>query len=192
MKARPALAALLVAVAAASAPALAVKIHIDYDQAVDFSKYETFAWKETPDTSTADSNDLFHRRMVELITSQLQQGSLRMAESDPDLFVTYHTNEKDELALNTTSFGYGYPSSWHWSPYYYGAWGGVSTSQTTAYTYTRGTLIIDIWDAREKKLVWRGSASGVIPDNPQKLDKQLRTTLEKMAKKWRKSYGKRR
>jgi hypothetical protein len=179
---------LLLALFLIATPALAQKIHIDYDEEADFSKYKTFAWYSSPDTSVADSNDLVHRRIVEIIQNQLQSGSLELVGSDPDLYVTYHTDEKEEMSLNTTHYGYGYPSAWAWDPYYGGWGGGMSSSHTTAYTYTRGTLIIDIWDAKEEKLIWRGSATDVVPENPQKLERKLEKSLQKMAKKWDKMY----
>ena len=54
------------------------------------------------------------------------------------------------------------------------------------YTYTRGTLIVDIWDAAKRQLVWRGSATAVIKENPQKAEKQIYKMLNKMVKKWEK------
>jgi hypothetical protein len=125
---------------------------------------------------------------VEIIQSRLQEGGMQMVESDPDVYVIYHTEEKEEMVLNTTHFGYGYPSSWYWDPYWSGSWGGMGSSQTSSYSYTQGTLIIDIWDADEKKLIWRGSASAVVPENPQKLQKKIEKALRKMAKQWHKMY----
>ena len=180
-----------------AAPVLAQKVHIDYDEAADFSKYKTFAWYESSETSIADSNELMHRKLVELIQNQMQRGALRLTDSEPDLYITYHTDEKEELSLNTTSFGYGYPNTWGHYPgafggYGYGAYSGwgVSSAHTSVSSYTRGTLIIDVWDAREEKLVWRGSVSDIVPENPQKLEKKLERALEKMAKKWQKMYAK--
>ena len=47
--------------------------------------------------------------------------------------------------------GYGYGG--------YGYGGGPLSATTTIRKYTRGTLVIDVWDARTKQLVWRGTAS---------------------------------
>ena len=74
-----------------------------------------------------------------------------------------------------------------WDPY----WGGrysysVGVGTTTPTTYRSGTLIIDIWDAREGKLVWRGTAEG--SSNPEKAVKKIETGIKKIASKWRRSY----
>jgi len=173
-------------------PVLAQKVHIDFDREADFDAYETFAWYESPDTSVTDSNDLVHRRIVEIIENEMTSGGMRKVDSDPDVYVTYHTDEKEEMSLNTTHYGYGYPSSWAWDPYW-GGWGGdmgMGSSHTSVYTYTRGTLIIDVWDAGTEQLVWRGSANDIVPENPQKLEKKLERSVQKIAKKWDKMCGK--
>jgi hypothetical protein len=46
-----------------------------------------------------------------------------------------------------------------------GGWGPV---ETTVRTYLKGTVIVDLFDAKTKKLVWRGSASETVSDNPRK------------------------
>ncbi len=66
--------------------------------------------------------------------------------------------------------------------------GGSST--TRAYTYTKGTLIIDIWDAKSEKLVWRGSATATVKENPEKAAKQIDNVVNKMVKKWGKMKAK--
>ena len=54
-------------------------------------------------------------------------------------------------------------------------------------SYQVGTLVVDIWDAKTEKLVWRGIAAGiVIPENPAKLDKKIDKALKKMVDKWTK------
>ena len=125
---------IIVGVMLVAVPGMAQKVHIDYDKEADFSKYKTFAWYSSPDTSVADSNDLVHRKIVEIIQNQLQAGRLEMVGSDPDLYVTYHTNEKEEMSLNTTHFGYGYPAGWAWDPYY-GGWGAYYPPPYSGYLY---------------------------------------------------------
>jgi len=50
--------------------------------------------------------------------------------------------------------GYGY--GWGW--YGYGGM-GVSSSQTYVNEWNEGTLLIDIVEAAEEQLIWRGSAT---------------------------------
>jgi hypothetical protein len=164
-------------------PAAAQKVQIDYDKTVDFSKYDTFAWGETSDTSLRDISPLMHSRLKNAIEDEFGKAGITQVEPDegPDFFITYHTNARDEVRYNTTNFGYGYGPGWYWG-------GGLGTSTTTAYTYTKGTLIIDIWDAETKNLIWRGVSTATVPENPQKGAKLIDKTIAKLAKQWDTMY----
>ena len=162
-------------------PAAAQQVHIDYDRAARLTTYKTFGWADTPETSVADISQMMHDRIKKAIIDTISYGRLKYVDSDPDLFVTYHTSAKDQLRVNTASFGVSYPGSWGWDPYWGGAYSATSVS-----TYTEGTLIIDIWDAREKTLIWRGSATAVVSQNPEKNAKKIDKAVTKIAKKWQK------
>ena len=45
-------------------------------------------------------------------------------------------------------------------------------------------MVIDIWDARTKELVWRGTATDTVSDNPQKNEKKLKKAMEKLFKRY--------
>ena len=177
-------------------PAFAQKIYIDYDKDYDRSTIKTYAWKATPDTSVKDYDPLLHSRIVSGIEHYLTLGGLAEADSDPDVYVTYHGNSKEELSVNTSSIGvgYGYPSAWgygryggyggYYGSYYGGMYGGMATTTVTAYQV--GTLVIDVWDADTEKLIWRGMAAEIVlSDNPNKMAKKIDKALAKMMDKWR-------
>ena len=170
-----------------AAPAFAQKVYIDYDEDYDFDSPETFTWAKTSETSVEDANPLMHSRIVNAIEHYLTMGQLREVESDPDLYVTYHTSTKENLSLNTTSFGYGYPGGWYGGGYggYYGGYGGMGSSSTTVSSYETGTLVVDAWDPKTEKLVWRGTATNMtVADNPDKMMKRIDKALSKIVKKW--------
>jgi hypothetical protein len=170
-----------------AAPAFAQKVYIDYDNDYDFDSPETFTWAKTSETSVEEANPLMHSRIVNAIEHYLTMGQLREVESDPDLYVTYHTSTKENLSLNTTSFGYGYPGGWYGG--YYGGYGyggmGMGSTSTTVSSYETGTLVVDAWDPKTEKLVWRGTATNVtVSDNPDKMMKRIDKALSKIVKKW--------
>jgi hypothetical protein len=170
----------------ATAPAFAQKAYIDYDKNYDRSTVKTYAWGET-DSTLAQSHPRAHDHIVAAIDSHLQQKGLQKVDADADVFVTYHTNSQQELSVNTDSWGYGYPSSFYWNPY----WGaGYGSTTTTVTTYNRGTLIVDVWDAETKKLIWRGSATDIVPENPEKAYKKIDKALDKIVAKWEQAVAK--
>lgn len=177
-------------------PAAAQKIYVDYDKTADFEAYKSFAWGPSPETSVRDTSPLMDSRIKNSIEYQLTLMGMIEDTKNPNVYVTYHTDEKEEMRLNTSSFGYDYGPGWGVDPYWDDGWGGMGgmggmgSSTTTAYKYKTGTLLIDIWDAETEKVIWRGSASSVIPSNPAKEAKKIEKALKKMMKEWEKMYKK--
>jgi hypothetical protein len=169
--------------------ALAQKIYIDYDPSYDASGVETFAWAETSGTSVADTNPLLHSRIVNGIEYYLTLSGAHADERAPDVRVTYHTSSKKEIVVDTSHYGYGYPSRWGYygRPYPSAAYGSTTS---TVRTYDKGTLVVDIWDAASDKLVWRGTAVNItVTDDPTKMGKRIDKALKKMVDKWHKIKG---
>lgn len=164
----------------AALPAVALEIHIDYDRWARFTTFKTVAWAPTEETSVVDTSPMMHERIKSAIMTQFTAGRLSEDSENPDLYVTYHTNEREALRVDTHYWGYGYPSSWYWDPY----WGSATT--TSVRTYTQGTFIIDVWNAEEETLVWRGVAIAAVSPNPEKNAKTIEKAIKKMYKKWQK------
>jgi hypothetical protein len=61
-----------------------------------------------------------------------------------------------------------------------GGMGGTST--TTVDEYTVGTLVVDIFDAKSKQLVYRGTATDELSNKPEKNAKKLAKASDKLFK----------
>ncbi len=176
------------AVILAMAGCSSTTVHVDYDRNANPANYKTFWWAESPTgDDLSDANPLLHKRIVDYIEAKLQADGLVKDRENPDLYVTYYVATREELSLNTTTMGYGYGPGWAWDPYWYGAWGyGPANTSVNVTTYTKGTLVIDIWDAKEKQLVWRGTLEGTVPDNPEKVPQMIFDGIDKIMAKWQK------
>ncbi len=165
--------------------AMAQTVDVDYDQDYEGGKIKTFTWVKSADTSVAETDPLLHSRIVNGIEYYLTRAGVREVENGPDVYVTYHASSKEEVHLNTTSMNYGYPSAWHRGGFYGGYGGGMGMSTTTVSTYQKGTLVVDVWDAKSDKLIWRGMASNIVlTQNPEKMEKKIDKALKKMMDKW--------
>jgi hypothetical protein len=183
---------LVLATVLIAGPAFAQKIYIDYDEEYDGSKNKTFAWSETKETSLAATDPSLHSLIISEIEGHIIAGGIELVDDDPDLYVTYHGSTKEEMALDTSYYGYsagrmGYGRYGGYGGYYgryYG--GGLGTSSsTTVRSYQVGTLVVDFWDAKTEKLVWRGIAANItISENPHKVKKKVEKALKKMVSKW--------
>jgi hypothetical protein len=176
--------ALICLVLAGAAAANAQKVYIDYDKQADLSKYKTYAMATTGQDDLSQVSPLAHQHIFDALRQKIAAGGrLTEVKENPDLYVTYHVTSKEETSVSTSGYGYGYGPGWG-GGYYWGG-GGWMGSTTTVNTYTVGTLLFDVYDAKTKQAVWRGIASATVPSNPQKGIKKIDKAIEKLATKWR-------
>lgn len=172
-----------------SASAFADKPQIQWANQYDFRAIETFQWQSTPDSSLAQRNPFMHSRIVTSIEFHLAEAGLTEVDSDPDVYVTYHTSTNERIRLQSETWGYSFGGYGRgaWGHYGYGRVGPITTD-TRVIEYDEGTLVVDIWDADSAELVWRGSVTEVFSDDPQKAEKQAVKAIERMAERGRKLW----
>jgi hypothetical protein len=152
----------------------AQKVNVDFDKQANFSGYKTYAWA----SGTRAKNPLMDQRIIEGIDSRMAAKGLQKvdANANPDLAVLYHAAVGAETQISTMNTGYG-----GWG-YRWG--GGMGTSTSTVEQIPIGTLSLDIGDAKTKKLLWLGTATDSLSDNPDKNTKKINNALDKMFKKF--------
>jgi hypothetical protein len=172
---------ILIVLGMAATPALAQKVTIDYAHDFDFSSVKTFEYVDTEDSNAA--NPMMNDRIQAMIIKELKEGGATQVTENPDVYITYHITTAERTSYTTTSFGYG---GYHggWGGWGYGGMGGMGSSTTTAHQYTDGTLIIDAYDAIDKKMIWRATGTVTVKAKPEKQIKQVENILEKIGKKW--------
>lgn len=182
---------MLALAALVASPVYAQKPQIQWDKDFDFTKVKTFKWQQPASPSLADTNPFMHKFIESEIEKELQNVGLMETTGDPDVYVTYHGSVDTEVQLRSTSFGYSVGS------YGMGGWGAYGYSMGPTHTTTRevqtkkGTLIVDIVDPKEKQLVWRGTAAGIlISDDQAKTEKAVGKAIQDMAKQNRKLRAK--
>ena len=175
----------LVALAAIALPVAACssgpQVQSDFDPSFNFSQLNTYDWAVRTDAGKdpAVYNNIVESRVKEAVNQALQSKGFRQSSSNPSFLVAWNgaINQQHSVQTVGTSYGYG----WGW----YGGWGGPGMSTSTTYvdTWDEGTLIIDIVDPKENKLVWRGSAQGKVNEyqsDPQDMQKNLNAAVDKM------------
>jgi hypothetical protein len=72
-----------------------------------------------------------------------------------------------------------------WETYYSGGWGywdGGGWSTTVEKTYDVGTLTVDLFDAKTKRVLWQGVATDDMSSRPKKQARNFEKQVEKMFK----------
>ena len=165
------IAAALVFVGAA---AFAQDVKTDFDKSANFGAIKTFAVK----IGTSWNNPISEKRITDEFTQTLVEKGWTKADANPDALVLLHGATEKEKSLNTFySGGYGGYGYRGW-----GGMGGMGTATTTTSEYLVGTLVVDIFDAKTKQLMFRGTASDEISDKPEKNIKKIQKAADKMFK----------
>ncbi len=63
-----------------------------------------------------------------------------------------------------------------------GGFGGPDLSTTNTVNTPVGTLLVDIFDAHSKKLIWRGTSDKTLSEKPNKNEKKLEESIQSMFK----------
>jgi len=81
-----------------------------------------------------------------------------------DFFVNYSVTTQDKVDFDSYNTYAGVGPRWGWhGGYGYGGMNIGVSSQNVARTYQKGTIVIDIIDAKSNKLIWRGLGSKKLP-----------------------------
>ncbi len=129
-----------------------ISVSSDFNESTDFSELKTFAWMlKTPkgDIDLGGVNQLDQERIQDAIAAELaNMGYLEIMAGDSDFHVTYFVRTEERIQVQPM----GGPLI---RPY----WG---MGYAEVYQYEEGTLIIDLVDAKQQHILWRGVAKGVL------------------------------
>ena len=157
-----------------TATAFAQDVKVDFDKDANFASLKTFATK----IGTSWNNPLSEKRVTGEIEQTLtEKGWTKTDETRADAIVVLNGATSVKKSLNTFySGGYG---GYGWRGM--GA-GGMGTAAATTSEYMVGTLVVDIFDAKSKQLLFRGTAQDEISDKPEKNIKKIAKASDKMFK----------
>jgi hypothetical protein len=150
------------------------QVKTDYDRDVNFGQYKTYTWEQV---KTQDPLDV--DRIESGVNAALAAKGWTQVDSGGDVSVMAMEITHDQQTLNTFYEGFG--GGWGWRRF--GA-GGFGEATTTTETYKVGTLVVDLFDAKTKQLIWRGNSSDTLSNNSNKNIKNLDKDVEKMFDKF--------
>jgi hypothetical protein len=146
-------------------------VKTDFDKSFNFQTVKTYSIK----IGTTWGNEISERRVLAEFDQAIAAKGWKKVEAAADIDVVLHGATQKKHDVNTFYAGGGYG-------YYYRGYGGMGTTSTSVTEYTVGTLVVDMFDAKTKNLVFRGSASDEISDKAEKNQKKLEKASDKMFK----------
>ncbi len=147
-------------------PALAFKVDVTYDPAVNFHAYRTYGWKSGTPARRSEADRLITR----MIERELKARGLKRSEGEADVFVITHVLADAHSLADLSDASY-------WA-----FWSGLKTFDPMQ--VEAGTLVIDLLDADSKKIVWRGLAAGTLSEKMSKNERRVEKAIGRLFKEY--------
>lgn len=160
------------------------QVATDYSPATRFSEFRTFALVMPPDTA---GQQLLDQRVRNAVQTQLDAKGLTATDREnADLYVGYGMVDKTHTNIYTSREGWGWGRGFGWRSWRWGvAW--PMTVQHQIETYTDGTVVVNLVDAKTKQVVWEGEVADAVNlpvDNPVRATQQVDAAVAKLFTKY--------
>jgi hypothetical protein len=148
-------------------------VRTDYDHNTKFTQYKTYSFGKI---LIVPSSGLWDDRVKSAVAGQMTAKGLTEVPSGGDIVISARGGMLSIPQLNTFYDGWGgFGGFGGWGP------GGGSGVATTTMSFNEmGTLVVEMFDAKTKNQIWRGSADGTLSDKPEKVIKKLDDAVQKM------------
>ena len=149
--------------------AAAQEVTYNFDRDTDFSKFITYKWVDIKSVQQLDY--ITKEQIIAVIDAELAKKGLLKTDSDyADLYIGYQTALSRQtlwMPYHTWGYGLGWDGGWEW----------IAEASIHA-----GQLDLDMYAAREKKLVWRGAVSNAFDLflNLDKSETKIQKSVEKL------------
>lgn len=160
-----------------------VKVNTFYDKTAAFENYKTFCWLtqceftiEGPEYLRKDSAtvEVFKNAIVD----ELERKGFTYDENNPDFLLYMHIVIEEQEGINTSPYVSGDPDHWQ------GAFPVEEAFIDQTYIYLKGSMIIDIADAKESIMVWRSDVVRYMDINPDITESELKRGVKQALKKF--------
>ncbi len=144
---------------------------------LDMATYRVYSWLPLSREGTGDprfDNELVHSHLVSAVEQELTTRGYVLSQGDEaDFLVAYHVAIERQIHASVMYEDYGERPGWSWA---------VPTTQVTS--YDEGTLILDLLEARTRKIVWRASLQARVDSDAssKKREKRINKAVARMLK----------
>ncbi|HET9229588.1 MAG TPA: DUF4136 domain-containing protein [Thermoanaerobaculia bacterium] len=135
------------------------------DEAADFSRYRTYAWRE----GVVSMDPAVGSRVQAAVDQELTEKGMQKVDrsASPDLLVYATASRDQERIIDPEQLGYEIGP------------GGIGSERVEVILIPVGSLLVDIVDAGTNRLVWRGKITKAMDRGPVS-DRQLRDATRRL------------
>ncbi|MFT6797431.1 MAG: hypothetical protein ACJART_002582 [Maribacter sp.] len=167
-----------------------VSVTSDYDKTTDFSKYKTFSYYGWADNSDKILTQFDKDRIESAFKSEFSKRGMTANQNNGDAIISLYivVDQKTSYSSYTDHYNNGMYGGMYAGRYRYGygvGYGmGSSTTTTTENKYAVGTLIVDVFDANDKKQIWQGIGKKTIDEKKNKREERINAAVAKIMKEY--------
>ena len=151
--------------------AMAQQVSVNYNHNASFANYHTYAWGGN-NKNQIQNSILAQVAQQDIDNAMSAKGFQKVSEDqNPDIILTASGGEREQTSYNAWGMrGIG------------GGMGGITPQQNV-----EATMIVSLYDLKNKELVWRGIAQDTLNNNGNKNQEMVNKAVQKMFKQWPKS-----
>jgi len=161
--------------------------HIEKDETVNFSKYNTFTWLHGEDGKLENQSDLIESKIRNAVTGEFEKIGWRESKNKPDVILDYdvlversNKEQREPVYSQPYSRMVYNPYTRRYATIYY-------PSQFLGYeSYEKvikeGTITVTMIDAKTDKTVWQGWTTGEV-NNKNLTNKEIQKAVASIFKK---------
>jgi hypothetical protein len=164
-----------------------LSVSADYDKNVDFKQYKTFTLLPWNPHNDSIVSPFTKERILEALKKEMTKRGYQYVKDlkDADLGVNTYILAQAKTDYQYYSdyyghFGYYYGYPWAW----YGPVGAPYYGTVTSRDYIQGTIIIDVFDTKAKKLIWQGVGVGELSPNKHATEKKIYKIISQIMYKY--------
>lgn len=167
-----------------------VSVTSDYDKTTDFSKYKTFSYYGWADNSDKILTQFDKDRIESAFKSEFAKRGMTANQNNGDAIISLYivVDQKTSYSSYTDHYNTGMYGGMYAGRYRYGYGAGYgmgsSTTTTTENKYAVGTLIVDVFDAKDKKQIWQGIGKKTIDEKKNRREERINAAVAKIMKEY--------
>ena len=144
---------ILAVVILASAPFVnAQKVTVKYDKAAPFAGYKTYLFS----SEKGARNPLVSQMIVDAVERELNARGLTKVQENPDLRISFLAATGMNIQTGEVNFGYNVNPAYE----------GLVPMGSATWEVVTGTLLIDLFDNKTDRVVFRGTAKDALDRAP--------------------------
>ena len=165
------------------------KVDSDVDNTIDFTQFRTFEYWGWAEDSDQVLNRFDKERIESSFAEEARKRGMSRVKSNGDVIASLFVvgQVKTQQTAHTTTMGRGGMGGMNRHGMRQPGWGWSAAHSTTVINesqYLEGTLVIELYDQKDKKLIWQAVGTKRVRDDRQRRAEEIPLFIAAIMKKY--------